>query len=217
MWGTHTIKHWSTTQKTIALSSGEAELAGIVKGAAEGLGLTAIAQDLGFTASLEVCADSSAAIGICRRTGIGRVRHLAVAQLWVQERVRSGDFVLTKWPGERNPADILTKAVNGEIIDRHMQFVNLHWEDGRAECAPRLDGFSWDRLGPSPKAPGSKSVSTGVGAPVAGDQSEGKARRHVSWAEPVGSAQAVSDESNQCPKSASADVWAPSSSSSSRR
>eukprot|EP00969_Alexandrium_andersonii_P144754 6401224-Alexandrium_andersonii.AAC.1 len=78
--------HWSATQKTSALSSGEAELAGIVKGAAEGLGLTAIAQDLGFTAALEVCADSSAAIGICRRTGIGRVRHLAVAQLWVQER-----------------------------------------------------------------------------------------------------------------------------------
>eukprot|EP00969_Alexandrium_andersonii_P171291 7572134-Alexandrium_andersonii.AAC.1 len=39
----HAIKHWSTTQKTIDLSSGEAELAGIVKGAAEGLGLAAIA------------------------------------------------------------------------------------------------------------------------------------------------------------------------------
>eukprot|EP00969_Alexandrium_andersonii_P043624 1912624-Alexandrium_andersonii.AAC.1 len=77
MRGQHAIKHWSTTQKTIALSPGEAELAGIVKGAAEGLGLRAIAQDLGFTAALEVCAGSSAAIGICRRTGIGRVRHLA--------------------------------------------------------------------------------------------------------------------------------------------
>ena len=30
----------------------------------------------------------AAAIGICRRTGIGRVRHLAVGQLWVQERLR---------------------------------------------------------------------------------------------------------------------------------
>eukprot|EP00969_Alexandrium_andersonii_P180965 7996515-Alexandrium_andersonii.AAC.1 len=51
--GQHAIKHWSTTQKTIALSSGEAELAGIVRGAAEGLGLTAIARDLGFSAPLE--------------------------------------------------------------------------------------------------------------------------------------------------------------------
>eukprot|EP00969_Alexandrium_andersonii_P157754 6971910-Alexandrium_andersonii.AAC.1 len=35
-------RHWSTTQKTIALSSGEAELAGIAKGAAEGLGLLSL-------------------------------------------------------------------------------------------------------------------------------------------------------------------------------
>eukprot|EP00969_Alexandrium_andersonii_P218103 9632998-Alexandrium_andersonii.AAC.1 len=44
--GVRAIKRWSTTQKTIALSSGEAELPGIVKGAAEGVGLAAIAQDL---------------------------------------------------------------------------------------------------------------------------------------------------------------------------
>eukprot|EP00969_Alexandrium_andersonii_P267938 11840036-Alexandrium_andersonii.AAC.1 len=60
-----------------------------VKGAAEGLGLTAIAEDLGFSAFREVCADSSAAIGICRRAGVGRARRFAVGQLWVQERVRS--------------------------------------------------------------------------------------------------------------------------------
>eukprot|EP00969_Alexandrium_andersonii_P228242 10080134-Alexandrium_andersonii.AAC.1 len=46
--------------KTIALSSGEAELAGIVKGAAEGLGVVAVAQDLGLMARLLVCSDSSA-------------------------------------------------------------------------------------------------------------------------------------------------------------
>eukprot|EP00969_Alexandrium_andersonii_P181614 8026262-Alexandrium_andersonii.AAC.1 len=63
------IKHWSTTQKTIALSSGEAELAGIVKGSAEGLGLVSVARDLGIDTGLRVCADSSAAIGICRRSG----------------------------------------------------------------------------------------------------------------------------------------------------
>eukprot|EP00969_Alexandrium_andersonii_P041948 1840225-Alexandrium_andersonii.AAC.1 len=70
------------TQETIATSSGEAELAGIVKGTAKGPGLVAIAHDLGFSTSLLACADSSAAIGICRRTGTGRVRRLAVGQLW---------------------------------------------------------------------------------------------------------------------------------------
>eukprot|EP00969_Alexandrium_andersonii_P043100 1890833-Alexandrium_andersonii.AAC.1 len=61
-------------------------------------------------------ADSSVAIGICRRTGIGRARRLAVGRLWVQERVRSGGFELVKWPGADNPADVFTKAVNGETI-----------------------------------------------------------------------------------------------------
>ena len=32
------VKHWSTTQKCITLSSGEAELSGVVKGVAKGLG-----------------------------------------------------------------------------------------------------------------------------------------------------------------------------------
>eukprot|EP00969_Alexandrium_andersonii_P215941 9538206-Alexandrium_andersonii.AAC.1 len=67
-------------------------------------------RDSRFSAPLEVCADSSTAIGICCRAGIGRVRHLAVGQLRVQERARSGDFALLKWPGEKNPADAPTKA-----------------------------------------------------------------------------------------------------------
>ena len=69
------------------------------------------AADLGIAVTeMAVMADSSAAIGICRRTGIGRVRQLAVGQLWVQERVRAGDFALWKHPGAENPADILAKG-----------------------------------------------------------------------------------------------------------
>ena len=103
-----------------------------------------IAADLGTYVSLTVLADSSAAIGICRRTGIGKVRHLAVGQLWVQERVRQGDFALQKHPGSKNPADMLTKAVNQELILRHTGTAGLSFESGRAPTAPLLDGFSWN-------------------------------------------------------------------------
>eukprot|EP00969_Alexandrium_andersonii_P201080 8883618-Alexandrium_andersonii.AAC.1 len=84
------------------------------------MGIASIALDIGFSAGLRVYAHSSAAIGVRRRTGIGRVRHLAVGQLWVQERVRAGDFELIKWPGVDNPADMLTKAVNGDAVGKHM-------------------------------------------------------------------------------------------------
>ena len=139
--GAHLLKHWSSTQKTIALSSGEAELAGVVKGAGEGLGIQSLALDLGVELNLHVHADSSAAIGICRRTGIGKVRHLAVGQLWVQERVRSGDFSLHKVAGEQNPADLLTKPVPAELIRRHTASRGLVSESGRAESAPRTEGY----------------------------------------------------------------------------
>ena len=77
----HQVKHWSSTQKVTALSSGEAELYGVVKGASEALGLQSIVVDLGIDTSLHVRTDSSAAVGICTRTGIGKVRHLATGQL----------------------------------------------------------------------------------------------------------------------------------------
>ena len=90
--GNHLIKHWSTTQATVALSSAEAELTGISKGAAQGLGLQTIARDLGIELNLTVLTDATAAIGICRRRGLGKVRHLATADLWMQDRIRKGDF-----------------------------------------------------------------------------------------------------------------------------
>eukprot|EP00969_Alexandrium_andersonii_P062757 2763303-Alexandrium_andersonii.AAC.1 len=29
-----------------------------------------------------------------------------------------------KWPGEQNPADVFTEAVNADLINRHMQFLS---------------------------------------------------------------------------------------------
>ena len=55
----HLIKAWSTTQTTIALSSAEAELSGIVKGAAQAIGLRSVAADLGQTYELELKTEST--------------------------------------------------------------------------------------------------------------------------------------------------------------
>jgi hypothetical protein len=138
MLGCHLVKHWSTTQKVVTLSSGEAELAGIVKGSAEALGLQSLAKDLGFEVQVRVYADSSAAIGICKRSGIGRVRHLAVGQLWVQEKVRSGEITLCKVLGTENPADLLTKHVPRDTADHLLWRIFVSREDGRAESAPQI-------------------------------------------------------------------------------
>jgi hypothetical protein len=139
MLGTHLLKHWASTQKRITLSSGEAELGAVVRGFSEALGIQSVARDLGVELQPEVHADSSAAIGICRRSGIGKVRHLAVGQLWIQDLVRSGECSLHKVLGTENPADLMTKPLARAEIDGHLGRLGLSRAAGRAETAPRAD------------------------------------------------------------------------------
>ena len=123
---------WSSTQGPIALSVGEAEYYALVKAAAEGLGIQALAQDLGIELILRVWVDSTTADAIASRIGLGKVRHMEVKFLWAQEAHRAGRFCVKKIAGEKNPADILTKpqtatdmknklaAVGGSIVHRNI-------------------------------------------------------------------------------------------------
>ena len=138
MRGRHPIKHWSLTQTTIALSSGGAELSGICRGASIALGLQSIAADLGLSLKIHIHTDATAAIGICRRRGLGKIRHLHVSDLWVQDRLKRGDFLLSKIAGSENPADILTKHVSRDLLAKHMAAMNISAEHGRASSAPSL-------------------------------------------------------------------------------
>ena len=107
-YGGHWIGHWSRTQPTIALSSGEAELNASNVGGSEGIGLKNIVKDLGETVELIILEDSSASIGIGSREGTGRIKHLEARQLWIQEKSSNGDLQLKKIPRVRNFADSLT-------------------------------------------------------------------------------------------------------------
>ena len=139
MMGSHVLKCWSTTQAVVALSSGEAEFYGVVKGSAVGLGQRALLRDIGIDIPLRVWTDSSAAIGICGRQGIGKVRHLACHTLWVQQRVRRGDFELRKVKGEDNPADLFTKHMESrDKLNRLVSLYNCSFREGRAAAAPAL-------------------------------------------------------------------------------
>ena len=108
--GSHTIKSWSATQTSVALSSGEAEFNGVVRGSGIGLGYQSLLRDLGHELPVRVWTDSSAALGICSRQGLGKLRHLDTHTLWVQQAVRSRRIDLRKVDGERNPADLFTNT-----------------------------------------------------------------------------------------------------------
>ena len=61
MHGQHIIKSWATTQGIIALSSGEAEYYGIVKGASIALGLRNLMEDVGVRAKVKIKTDAKIA------------------------------------------------------------------------------------------------------------------------------------------------------------
>jgi hypothetical protein len=134
------VKQWSKTQSTLALSSGEAELHGIASGIAQGLGIQSLARDLGFPLGVRVHSDATAALGICRRRGLGKIRHLDVTDLWCQEKVRTKAVSLHKVLGSVNPADIMTKYTDSATLNRMLGLMNMRLMEGRPECAPAATG-----------------------------------------------------------------------------
>ena len=139
MLGNHQIKHWSTTQGVIALSSAEAELYGIVKATVQGIGLQSVARDLGEEIIMDMHTDSSAAMGVCNRKGIGKVRHLDTNLLWIQDKVKQGSLKINKVHGEKKHADLFTKHLDSSKMLEHLGITGCAICAGRAVSAPRID------------------------------------------------------------------------------
>ena len=129
--GGSAIKHWILTQATVALSSGEAEYLALVKAACEGIGIQALARDLGWEMRLIIHVDSSTARSIANRTGVGKLRHIETRVLWVQQAVRECRLALCRVAGKDNPADILTKPMS---LDE-MWEARRYW--GHCSCSRR--------------------------------------------------------------------------------
>ena len=62
--------------------------------------------------------DSSAAIGMAHRRGNGKLRHVTVGSLWIQELAEEEEILMCKVPGAGNIADILTKHVGASLLDK---------------------------------------------------------------------------------------------------
>ena len=89
---------------------------------------------------LVIKSDAVAAIGIVKRQGLGRIRHLAVGDLWVQQRSKNKEVRYMKLEGSRNTSDILTKVVEREVIERHMSTMHMEYREGRHPDTPSYTG-----------------------------------------------------------------------------
>ena len=121
------IKSWAKTQTVIATSSGEAEFYGLGKGSAEALGFKSLCEDMGMLMkTIIMWVDSTAAKAVAGRIGAGKLRHVEVCFLWIQSQVQAKKLMVRKIPGDKNPADILTKPQFLNEMKVHLEKLNVY-------------------------------------------------------------------------------------------
>ena len=92
---------WVASDQVRVLSSGEAELNGTVDGPARGIFTKHTYEEMGRTIKIDVETDSTAAIGMCVRTGVGKTGHIQVRWLWIQDAIRDKVVPLERGEGHR--------------------------------------------------------------------------------------------------------------------
>ena len=94
----------------------------------------------GLEAEGEVFVDSTAALAITQRKGNGKMRHVRVGMLWIQEQAEEGGLRYRKVDGSLNPADLMTKgSLTEAVIKRHVESASGRWDHGRASISLKLN------------------------------------------------------------------------------
>ena len=95
--------------------------------------MVSLASDFGIHLQATAKSDSTAAIGIAHRDGLGgRCCHIKVQYLWIQHRVRAGELAVEKVLGTENPADLMTKALAKESLEKYVHMLGFQLAAGRS-------------------------------------------------------------------------------------
>ena len=114
--GRHLLRAFTRKKKRI---SAEAELYAAALGAPEEQGVQSMMRDLGFVVKPVLIIDAKATEHILHRRGIGKMKHIDVAHLWLQDEVKSNRFSVRRVKSEDNIADTGTEALSNKIIRNH--------------------------------------------------------------------------------------------------
>ena len=97
-------------------------------------------KDWGVESSGVIYAASPAALAIAKRQGAGKLRHISVSSLWIQERQDKEELELRKALGTENPADMMTKHVPRASLDKCMSHLHQARVEGRAKASLDIQG-----------------------------------------------------------------------------
>ena len=99
-------------------------------------------KDWGVESSGVVYVDSSAALAIANRRGAGKLRHVNISALWIQEKQDLHQLEMRKVLGTENPADMMTKYLTRPVMDTHLEYLSQRRESGRARSGLDIQGKS---------------------------------------------------------------------------
>ena len=91
----------------------------MIKSVSEGIGIARIIESFSKRdVVVDVLADAKAALGIIEREGVGRVRHIGVGILWLQQRWLQESVKFHNVAGTENTSDMMTKGLGREKADQ---------------------------------------------------------------------------------------------------
>ena len=73
--------------------------------------------------------DSSAALSLADRRGLGKAKHIDLQHLWLQDAVKEGKIRTHKVLTDVNPADLMTKPLAADRIEMLMSLMGFHFRD----------------------------------------------------------------------------------------
>ena len=117
-WAMATLTPWSRTQQTVSLSSAEAELYALTTRIAEGMVTKHLLQELGHEVTLTNHVDSQSAKAWASRRGLGRMKHVMLKYMFVQDVVEKKLTNLAYINTKANKADLMTKCHTSEAHKR---------------------------------------------------------------------------------------------------
>ena len=132
----------SRGQKSVTLSSAEAELNALVSAAADGIYLRKCLEFIAEEKVIHHClVDNSAALHLCHRKGPGKLRHISGKLLWIQDLVAQEELQARAVGTVYNIADLGTKPLTKNRIS-----LILHWCNARRRDGERLGQEEHGRL-----------------------------------------------------------------------
>ena len=108
----------------------------MVRCASEAIGSANTIRELGFKAQRRVWTDAAAARGSALRSGT--IKHMETKYFWLQQKEKNQELRIEKIRGTVNPADLMTKHLDGKRLVTLCELLNVKRVDGRPSSAPKL-------------------------------------------------------------------------------